>query len=1211
MTCRRIPIRINFKEGTKAGLLGLLKNTKLLHTTACCLFALMAAKAQPVSFTHINTSHGLSDNHVQSVAIDKNGFLWIGTVHGLNVYDGYQVDVFKKENYPQMASNDIIHMTCDSRNRIWTGSYEGVTWVDEYRNFHRVVLRDSITKFGCRTILDTKAYGPVLFTSLGQYYFNEKTEKWQELEWIPETLDYHRFHDAEPFDENKMIYATDSLVMIVDYASKSVIYEQPFTAVFSLCRYSDTELAIGLQHGKVQIVDINAKKINREYHLTSELNKKRINVTITEVRQAANGSLLVTTDFSGLMVIDKAGKISQYRHNPIDPRSIGADITWRVLGGRNGDVVVGTTTAGVSLFNIYNKQAGYTRIFNDEQGNFYDTYVSEMAEDRNGVIWIGALERLIRWDKKNDKVRFYYYFSRPIWTGGQNLEIRSVCIDKQNRPWVSALGDGIAVFEESSGQFRKIMRDTSLGAAVRNDYVLDLYTAQDGMIWVATGDGIYTINPHTFRIHTFKNHPALSKIEGVRVNSFLQDRKGNMWLAGFTGVYKYDQKKQVLENFTVKQGMGSNYCYNMFEDDQGNIYVGTSRGFSIIRSDTIEKYDRSNGLRYDYVEGITQDNRGKIWLANSKFIVRFHPEQRTMQYFGENSGLTNDGYRINSYLQTGSGELLWGTMRGVSYFYPDQIINRTADLKLYLTRAETSDSSLYLGQSNALALKYSGNEIVIHFGAINLRGSRNIHYQYKLENFDNGWQTGTDLRQVRYSALPAGKYDFKVKASLDGRTWINASNKLNIEVIPPYWQQWWFVGSVIAVITLLIYWFVSSRNKKIEEQREEIETEQAINYFASSISEHHTVEGILWDVAKNCIGRLQFEDCVIYLCDEEKGTFVQKAAHGPKSPRQYEITKPLEIKMGEGIVGSVGQTGKAEIIADTSKDPRYIVDDEPRSSEITVPMIYDGKVLGVIDCEHSKKKFFTQKHLSILTTIASLCANKIVRARAEEEKREAQMILMSTQQKMTEVEMQALRAQMNPHFIFNCLNSINRYIVKSDQTTASLYLTKFAKLIRLILDNSNCKNVILTNELEALKLYIEMEALRFDRKFTYEIKVEPNLGTDTVEVPPLIIQPYVENAIWHGLLHKENNGHLSISVSMIGDSMLQCVIEDNGIGREKARILKSKTATSRKSLGMQLTENRLSLLNKHAELNASVEIIDLEDRDREPMGTKVILKIPV
>ena len=186
------------------------------------------------------------------------------------------------------------------------------------------------------------------------------------------------------------------------------------------------------------------------------------------------------------------------------------------------------------------------------------------------------------------------------------------------------------------------------------------------------------------------------------------------------------------------------------------------------------------------------------------------------------------------------------------------------------------------------------------------------------------------------------------------------------------------------------------------------------------------------------------------------------------------------------------------------------------------------------------------------------------------------MILMSTQQKMTEVEMQALRAQMNPHFIFNCLNSINRYIVKSDQTTASLYLTKFAKLMRLILDNSNSKNVILTNELEALKLYIEMEALRFDKKFTYEIKVAPNLGADTLEVPPLIIQPYVENAIWHGLLHKENNAHLSIRLSMAGESMLQCIMKTTELAG-KSQGTKSKTATSRKSLGMQLTENGLGL----------------------------------
>ncbi len=1189
----------------------------LLHFKQCrllfsfCFLLVIETKAQPLSFRHLNTSDGLSENNVRSVAIDKNGFLWVGTIDGLNVFDGYNVSSFKKENYPQMASNDVIHLTCDSRNRIWMGAHEGVTWIDEKRRLHRVILNDTVTKFGCRTIMDTKKYGPVLFTSLGQFFFNEQKKKWEKFDWIPDQLKYGSFHDAEPFDENRIIYATDSLVMIVDYANHRVVYEQPFTAVFSLCRYSDHELAIGLQHGRVQIVDINKKEIVREYPITSELNKKRINSTITEVRPAANGSLLVATDYAGLVIIDKAGNISNYTHDPINKNSISANTTWRVLSGRNGDIIVGTNSAGVSIFNIYNKEAGYTRIFSDSQGNFYDNYVAEMTEDRNGILWVGALERLIRWDKKNNRVKFFYYYSSPIWTGGQNLEIRSLCIDRQDRIWVSALGDGISILNESTGQFKKIQRDTSLSPAVKNNYILKLYTAHDGYIWVGTGAGMYTIDPRTLKINVFRNHPLLKKTEGLRVNAFLEDRKGNMWIATYNGVYRYNRMDNRLDSFTTKQGLGSNQCLNLFEDSKGNIYVGTLKGFSIISQNEVSNYDRSNGLKYAYCEGILEDDLGKIWIANTKCIIRFNPEKGTMQYFGENSGLSTEGFRLNSYLKSSTGELFWGSRAGINYFFPDQLINRPADLKVNIYQADMQDSSFHLGDTNDLSLKYSDNDIVFRFTAINLKGSDNTQYHYMLEGYDKEWQKGVDIREARYSSLPAGEYAFKVKASLDGRTWINASNKVSLTIIPPVWQQWWFIGGILAVMIGLIYGFISNRNKKIEEQREEIEMEQAINYFASSLSEQQTEENILWDVAKNCIGRLQFEDCVIYLFDEEKNILLQKAAHGPKSPRQFEINKPIEIEPGKGIVGSVAVSGRSEIINDTTKDPRYIVDDEQRYSEITVPIIYDGKVLGVIDCEHSKKGFFTQKHLSILTTIASLCANKIIRARAEEDKREAQMILMSTQQKMTEVEMQALRAQMNPHFIFNCLNSINRYIVKSDQTTASLYLTKFAKLIRLILDNSNSKNVLLSNEIEALKLYIEMEALRFDKKFTYEIKVENKIGTDTLELPPLIIQPYVENAIWHGLLHKEKNGHLSIQISMACESMLQCVIEDNGIGREKAKTLKSKTATSRKSLGMQLTENRLSLLNKHAELNASVEIIDLQNDSSEALGTKVVLKIPV
>jgi sensor histidine kinase YesM len=233
------------------------------------------------------------------------------------------------------------------------------------------------------------------------------------------------------------------------------------------------------------------------------------------------------------------------------------------------------------------------------------------------------------------------------------------------------------------------------------------------------------------------------------------------------------------------------------------------------------------------------------------------------------------------------------------------------------------------------------------------------------------------------------------------------------------------------------------------------------------------------------------------------------------------------------------------------------------------------------------------------------------KATAENEKRKTELELTQTKQRQAEIEMRALRAQMNPHFIFNSLNSINKYILKSDHANASRYLTRFAKLIRLILDNSNSREVALSDELEALKLYIEMESLRFTSKFEYEIIVATDISADTLQVPPLIMQPYVENAIWHGLLHKEAGGRLLVTIEKIKEDMLQCTIEDNGIGRKRASELKSKSATNNKSLGMKLTEERIVMLNQYTSQHASISIIDLENEKGEATGTKVILKIPV
>lgn len=214
-------------------------------------------------------------------------------------------------------------------------------------------------------------------------------------------------------------------------------------------------------------------------------------------------------------------------------------------------------------------------------------------------------------------------------------------------------------------------------------------------------------------------------------------------------------------------------------------------------------------------------------------------------------------------------------------------------------------------------------------------------------------------------------------------------------------------------------------------------------------------------------------------------------------------------------------------------------------------------------------------------------------------------------QKLAETEMQLLRSRMNPHFIFNCLNSIKRYVAENNREAATLYLDKFSRLIRLVLENSQHERVVLEQDLEALKLYLEMERIRFKEKLRYEIRIDSNVDAEYLEVPPMLIQPYAENAIWHGLMHREEGGTVTIGLGYDAEAqVLIAVIRDNGVGRHKALALKSKSAAYR-SLGMSITGERIGLINERYQVNATVTVKDLYLDSGEAAGTEVVLRIPV
>jgi tetratricopeptide (TPR) repeat protein len=264
-----------------------------------------------------------------------------------------------------------------------------------------------------------------------------------------------------------------------------------------------------------------------------------------------------------------------------------------------------------------------------------------------------------------------------------------------------------------------------------------------------------------------------------------------------------------------------------------------------------------------------------------------------------------------------------------------------------------------------------------------------------------------------------------------------------------------------------------------------------------------------------------------------------------------------------------------------------------------------------IQDQQLKKASLTRYVLIVLVIVVLLVAGLIFRnilLTRRNEKLKADNIRRGLIQKSAEMEMQALRSQMNPHFIFNCLNSINRFIIKNESQAASDYLTQFSRLIRLVLNNSKKGWILLDNEIDMLRLYLDMEKLRFKDAFNYAILCGEGVDPCALYIPPLLIQPFVENAVWHGLMHKNGAGTVTLNFSVGGD-ILHCAITDDGVGRPRQTRSGVRSDGPHRSMATQITKHRLELISGGSNEDIIFDIEDLTDTSGAASGTRVNLGV--
>lgn len=1138
---------------------------------------------------------GIRSDDILSLGNDQKGRLWILYRSKVQRFDGKESQTFAYA--PRFKS-----LLCDKRGRIWISSEKEVSLFSEQTGtFNSVNVENDDQDLKLGLLVELSDGRIWMITNKGFYEFDPSTRIFQKAVTklpndIPLLEDVFVCHKDKLFFHNEQyVYRYSLTTGQLDSLKGGLLYD-----IFPV---SEDSVLINLRNVNPRWYQFSTRSISR-----ASLGKDFPGYFSMRHMAAVDPPYFLISTSEGMVEYDAGKKIFLKQNFLLNGRRLATkEFGNYILYDEKDGYVWLATTDGIARFSIRNPPMALMKISQmDDDVAVSVNDIRKILEDKSGDIWVATGHGFACWKKKERK----WILFPPVRNDSTRLShesIRGLAYDGKYLI-LGPTNKGLWLFDIKTRRYKRPVYDSEeTRGLIEKDFINDILTLQNGNHIVVADHAIYLLNGKTYKLSRF-THPAIQK---GYASYCAQGSDGTVWIATQFNIYCFDKNMNYL--LTVPKEYQNNtliYGYSCFMMKDNGLLVNCASGLYAL-------YYEKGRIRGEKITNIFDqivlfilymDGNGVIWAGSENGIYRYNPKTSELNLFDRSDNVQGYGFNSNCGFRDRDGILYFGGFNGLNYWQPETFSLPNQSFEAYISKVSigNADYSLYAFDT-IVPIPYADRSLSVSFGSVYFNNPEKIQYRYKLSRIDDQWKEIGHNNLVRFSSLSPGDYTLNMEASLNQVDWKKSSNSLHFQILKPFWMTWWFIGSCILLAGFIMIRFLAAQRRKINIHKDDLEAAKAINYFYSGIYDADDIEDELMHIGKSCIERLHYIYAEIYYLNWQTNelTSIVKLNSKAIDPDKSESFNEREI------VKRVLVSGNPEIIESTPGFTVYDFRKNQPLSEIAVPIITDGKVWGILYGGHTKKGFFTQRSLSVLITIASLCANKIIKTRANREKAKSESILMDTRQKMAEAEMQALRAQMNPHFIFNCLNSINRYIVKSDQVTASLYLTRFARLIRLILDNSNSRSITLASELEALRLYVEMESIRFEKRFNFEIYLAEGVYPESIYVPPLIIQPYVENAIWHGLLHKEAEGHLTVSISRKENDMLQCIIEDNGVGRERAGLLRSKTKAPGKSLGMRLTENRLVLLSRQAGVDASVEIIDMKDSGDEPLGTKIILNIPI
>jgi signal transduction histidine kinase/ligand-binding sensor domain-containing protein/DNA-binding response OmpR family regulator len=852
----------------------------LLLLPACMCLVLLLSAQQPTSwhFAHLDLNQGLSNNQVNCIYKDKKGFMWFGTMSGLNRFDGYTFKTFRHriKDTTSLADDYIVKIATGPDNKLWIATRVGFNIYDPATEsfdcrVDKYLQKRKLPAYGLTDVVQAGKGFLFVYRDLGVYYF--ENNKPVQLLTQQQTTRINIIADVKTdAKNNSWIVYCNGLIEQFDAVTKkkvsstALLQQKQGTAPFMYRLFVDSQdelwvFGSGIING---VYHINTQQNTLQQIANNEGAAILSSNIIMSVVEDNKGLLWIATDHGGLNILNKKGYTVQVLQNrPNDNSSVAQNSLTELYKDDQGIIWVGTFKQGISYYHEGIIQFPVYRHDETDKTSLPYNDVNEFVEDDKGNLWIGTNGGgLLYFDRDAHTYKQFRHNAANDNSLCSDI-IVSLFIDHANVLWIGTYFGGLDSYDgRTFTHHRHAVKDST---SLSDNRVWEIYEDHNNDLWIGTLEaGLEKYDRANNRFIHFKPF-APNSVHSDYISAITEDKKGNLWVGTSYGVDVRNKQTNVFTQLLGREtNLSNDNILSIYNDSRGLTWVGTRDGLNVYdpQRNSFQVFRREDGLPDNTILNILEDNAHDLWVSTLNGLSRISCSGTLEKgirisciNYDRFDGLQHVAFNENAALKTRRGELIFGGPNGFNLFDPAKLTINTTAPRVLLTGLQVFNQPIEAGdtvrnhvvlqkavsETDAITLRYDENIFSIEFAALAYINTHKIRYAYRLKGFNDNWlYTDGNTRRATYTNLDPGKYTFYVKASDERGKWNEEAVAVPIIVLPPFWLSPLAYVLYILIALALLYFARRSVIKQtkmrfaLEQERKEASRMRELDMMKTS-----------------------------------------------------------------------------------------------------------------------------------------------------------------------------------------------------------------------------------------------------------------------------------------------------------------------------------------------------------------------------------------